>query len=59
MTAIAQDVEYSKSSEPDEPETRMKANMYGALSTKVQDVLKVSQIVQMEFRAGVRNKITR
>ena len=35
MTSIAADVEASKASEPDEPETRMKANMYAALSTKV------------------------
>jgi hypothetical protein len=35
MTAIAAEVESSKAHEPDEPETRMKTNMYAALSTKV------------------------
>lgn len=33
--------------------------MQQALSTKVQDVLKTSQQVQMEFRAGLKQKITR
>lgn len=59
MELIAEDVEVAKRDEPDEPETRMKVDMQTAITFKVQAVLTETQESQMEFRAGLKNKITR
>ncbi|CAD8076353.1 unnamed protein product [Paramecium primaurelia] len=59
MEQVAQDVEEAKEKEPDEPETRMKMDIWAALNLKVQAVLQESQKAQLDFQNSMRNKIKR
>jgi len=59
MAELNKDVEASQKSAPDEPETRMKATSYQALTAKFQEVLKESQTIQSEFKSAVKGKIAR
>ncbi|CAD8105446.1 unnamed protein product [Paramecium sonneborni] len=59
MEQIAQDVEEAKEKEPNEPETRMKMDIWGAVNLKAQTVLQESQKVQLDFKNSMRNKIKR
>ncbi|CAD8183957.1 unnamed protein product [Paramecium octaurelia] len=59
MEQIAQDVEEAKEKDPDEPETRMKMDIWAAVNLKVQAVLQESQKAQLDFQNSMRNKIKR
>jgi len=59
MAELNKDVEASQKSAPDEPETRIKATSYQALTAKFQDILKESQAIQSEFKNAVKGKIAR
>lgn len=37
----------------------MKANIYNALNNKTKEVLKDSQNVQLDFKAGLKDKVSR
>ncbi len=37
----------------------MKTNIYNALNNKTKDVLKESQNVQLDFKAGLKDKVSR
>lgn len=59
LTNLNEDVEKAKKEMPDDPETRMKANIYNALNNKTKEVLKDSQNVQLDFKAGLKDKVSR
>jgi syntaxin 1B/2/3 len=59
MEELNTDVQASQAKYPNEPETRIKATSYQALSAKFQDVLKESQAVQSEFKSSAKGKMER
>ena len=54
---MKEDLEASKVKYPDEPETRSKGSLYGALTLQFKEVLKQTQDTQTQYKNIVQNKI--
>ena len=59
LEVMQRDIEESKKTYGDEPETRVKLTVHRTLTTKFRDVLRVSQQIQTEFKNAMQNKIKR
>ncbi|CAD8180527.1 unnamed protein product [Paramecium octaurelia] len=59
IAQLALDVEKAKDEQPNEPETRMKIDIWAAVNLKVQAVLTECQNSQLDFKKNMRNKIKR
>lgn len=59
LKELGDDIEKSKKTAPDEPETRMKQNIHGSLSSKFKEVLNASQAMQTEMEQSAKKKMAR
>jgi len=59
LEAMQRDIEESKKTYAEEPETRVKVTVHRTLTTKFRDVLRVTQQIQNEFKNAMQSKIKR
>ena len=59
LNYMTDDLNESKKTHKDEPETRVKQQVYTTLATKFRNVLRQTQQIQTDFKSTVQGKIKR